>query len=193
MILIDTKFIGALMGLVAVALIGSFVFKRTIGLKRFISATLLAAIFIFRVTHALGERLQFGDDLRIHELLNAFPFGTLFVPPEEFGWEEFNDEFIVYYLSPQLIRLAIDFAFAVAWGILASITFDIKKLGHLLLLTAFVVLPTELLINFCYLCGIAYTNYYDTGSYVLLAVGAVLGFFIWKGFSELYYERRLKK
>jgi len=48
------------------------------------------------------------------------------------------------------------------------------------------IIPFELLINLCYLFQISYENYYDTASYILLALGAALGWLIFKALGKTH-------
>lgn len=69
---------------------------------------------------------------------------------------------------------------------LAPTVFKIKSFRQFLIPTISIILPLEFIILLGFLFGFAApVDFYDTGSYILLAAGTVLGYNIQKGFSKL--------
>lgn len=68
-----------------------------------------------------------------------------------------------------------------------SAVFKAKSLKRFLIITAKVVLPLEVIVMLAYMFGVAnLTEFYDTGSFVMLILGSILGYFIQKGISDMY-------
>lgn len=164
------------------------VIRRMLNFKQFICAVLLASATIYWFVMTFGPWI----DTQMRTVTfqgKIIPFGTLFVSYKDFG---FNNEeiFITNYLIPQFKRLAIVFCYAVIWGVLAPTVFKIKSFRQFLIPTISIVLPLEFIILFGFLFGFAApVDFYDTGSYILLAAGTVLGYNIQKGISKFLEKR----
>lgn len=166
--------------------------RRMLNVKQFICAVLLAAATIYWFVMTFGPWID--TEIRIvHFQGKIIPFGTLFVSYKDFG---FDDEgiFITNYLIPQFKRLTIIFCYALIWGVLAPTVFKIKSFKQFLIPTISIILPLELIILLGFLFGFAApVDFYDTGCYILLALGTALGYNIQKGISKLHEERSTRK
>lgn len=186
MIMLDTESGVFLAGLVfiAILLIVIPVVRRKRTVKQLPCMILLAAAMIFWFIKSIGSHVVFGSQSIIC-INNFIPFGSIFVSQDFVEQFPSRKEYVTYYLSPQLIRLAIDFAFGIIWGILAPMVFKIENLKRYIFLTAIIVIPVEILINVFFVLGISYEEVYDMGEYILLLVGTMLGWFIGSGISKI--------
>lgn len=190
MVMIDTECGIFLAGLVfiAILLIVIPVVKRKRTIKQIPCMILLAAAMIFWFVKSIGSHVVFGSNPMIC-IDNFVPFGTVFVPQAFVEQFPSREEYVNYYLSSQLIRFAIDFAFGILWGILAPMVFKTGGFKRYIFLTAIVVVPIEILINVFFLLGISYEGVYDTGEYILLMVGTILGWLIGSGISKISKDK----
>lgn len=180
----------AVLVVIAFTIIGIALVRRRLNIKELMLSFLLAAAMIFWFVLSIGEYVRTVIDLKFYSLYSYMPFGTVFVG--ELGIENFT-ELMRSYLANQLRRLTVSFGFAVVWGLLAPTVCRVKRLKQFLLITAVTVLPLEVMVMLAYMFGVAeLTEYYDTGSFVLLIVGAILGYFIQKGISDMRNERRIE-
>lgn len=185
MVMFDTEcgiFLASLV-FIAILLIVIPVVRRKRTIKQLPCMILLAAAMIFWFVKSIGPHVVFGSQPMIC-INNFVPFGTIFVSQDFVEQFPSRKEYVTYYLSPQLIRLAIDFAFGILWGVLAPIVFKIENLKRYIFLTAIIVIPVEILINAFFVLGISYEEVYDMGEYILLLVGTMLGWFIGNGISK---------
>lgn len=194
MVMFDTECGIFLAGLVfiAILLIVIPVVRRKRTVKQLPCMILLAAVMIFWFVKSIGSRVVFGSQPMIC-INNFVPFGTVFMPQDFVEQFQSNEEYVTYYLSPQLIRLAIDFAFGILWGIFAPIVFKVENLKRYIFLTAIIVIPAEILINVFFLFGISYEGFYDMGEYILLIVGTILGWLIGNGISKINRDKEDSK
>lgn len=179
----------AILIIIAFTVIGAAAVRRKLNLKRFILAFVLAAAMIVWFALSIGEYITIGEP-RFGGLLSYVPFGTIFgVDFKEWGFCSFS-EFMQAYLANQLLRAAVSFGFAVIWGALAPTVLNAKKLPRLLRITAAVIIPIEALVMLAWMFKVTdNTCYYDTGSFILLIAGTILGYFIQKGISKLFAKR----
>lgn len=185
MVIFDTERGIFLTGLVfiAILLIVIPIVKRKMTVKQLPFMILLAAAMIFWFVKSIGSHVVFGSQPMIC-IDNFIPFKTVFVPQTFVDQFPSRQEYVTYYLSPQCIRLAADFAFGILWGILVPIVFKTKDIKKYMFLTAVIVFPAEILINVFFLLGISYEGVYDTGEYILLVVGTILGWLIGSRISK---------
>lgn len=190
MVMFDTECGIFLAGLVfiAILLIVIPVVRRKRTVKQLPCMILLAAAMIFWFVKSIGPHVVFGSQPMIC-INNFVPFGTVFMPQDFVEQFPSRDEYVTFYLSPQLIRLAIDFAFGILWGIFAPMVFKIESLKRYIFLTAIIVIPTEILVNVFFLFGISYEGFYDMGEYIMLIVGTILGRLIGNGISEINRDK----
>lgn len=190
MVIVDTEHGIFLAGLVLIAFFTAVipVLKRKRTFKQLPCIILLAAVMVFWFVKSIGTQVVIGLEPMIC-INNFIPFGTVFMPQSFIEQFSTRQEYISIYLSPQLIRLAIDLTFGILWGILAPIVFKIESFKKYMFFTAIIVLPLEILINIFFLFGISYVGVYDMGSYILLAVGATLGWLIESGISKIFKNR----
>lgn len=190
MVMFDTEGGIFLAGLVFIAIILIMipVVKRKRTIKQLPCMILLAAAMIFWFVKSIGSHVVFGSQPMVC-IDNFAPFSTIFVPQDFVEQFPSRKEYVAYYLSPQLIRLAIDFAFGILWGVLAPMVFKIGNLKRYIFLTAIIVIPVEILINVFFVLGISYEEVYDMGEYILLMVGTMLGWLIGSGISKIYKDK----
>lgn len=187
MILLETHsgiFLAALV-LIAMVLIVTLSLSRKIALKHLPASIILAASTIFWFVISLGSCIVVENSISIHSI-DIIPFSTVFKSMADFQGFQSNDDFLTYYYFPQCKILAITFGFGFVWGILSPILFNIKTLKKMMVISLCTIIPFELLINLCYLFQISYENYYDTASYILLALGAALGWLIFKALGKTH-------
>lgn len=180
----------AVLVVIAFTVIGIALVRRKLDLKQFVFSILLAAAMICWFVSSIGEYVRTGIKLRFYNLFSYIPFGTLIFG--DLGYDSF-EEFMRLYLANQIRRITVSFGFAVIWGSLAPTIFKAESLKRLLIYTAGVVLPLEVTIMLAYMFGVAnLTEFYDTGSYVMLTAGSIFGYFIQKGISDIRNERRIE-
>lgn len=194
MVMFDTECGIFLAGLVfiAIILIVVPVVRRKRTIKQLPCMILLAAAMIFWFVKSIGSHVVFGSQPMVC-IDNFIPFSTVFVPQDFVEQFPSMKEYVIYYLSPQLIRLAIDFAFGVIWGVLAPMVFKIGNFKRYIFITAIIVVPVEILINVFFVLGISYEEVYDMGEYILLIVGTMLGWLIGSGIAKMYNDKETLK
>lgn len=167
----------------AMVLIASFSLAGKLALKHIPAAIILSGSAIFWLISSLGSCIVVGKGISIHKI-DLFPFSTVFKTIEDFQGFQSTEEFLTYYLLPQLIILGITLVFGIVWGITAPILFKTNGLRKFVVLSLCTLFPVELMVNLCYIFQISYENYYDTAAYLLLAIGASIGWLIFKAFFK---------
>lgn len=178
----------AVLVLIAVVIIAIPLIKRKMKPVQFFCAVILSAATIFWFIRSLGEHVVFGGAPSVC-MDNFIPFGTVFVSDDFLAMFASGEEFTDVYLIPQLIRLLRNLAFGLVWGLLAPIAFNAKTIKGFVYAALLVVLPLELLVNVFFLLGTAYSGRYDMGSYIMLALGCVMGRLIYGGLTALFKGR----
>ena len=155
---------------VAVILIAAFLIARRLGLKQVIAAVLLAAAVIFRVVEGLGDSVGFPPTLQYIGRYNFIPFAKLFFVPGEGHWSSIENH--LYYLTPILTDLAAALLLGILWGLLAPIIFKATTAKKYIKITLLILLPVQLLVNLSHLFYMSYSEHFDMGSYVVMALSS---------------------
>lgn len=179
----------ALLVLIAMGLIVSFILARKLAFKHIPVAIILACSTIFWFISSLGPRIIVDRYISIYNV-DLIPFSTVFKTINDFQGFQSNDDFFEYYLLPHLWILGITFIFGIIWGITTTILIKNKSIKKLILISCCTILPLELLINLLHIFQISYERYYDTSRYFLLLLGAVIGYLIFNMFCKISKEKK---
>ena len=181
-------FLAALV-LIAMVLVVSFALARKLALRRIPAAIILSGSTIYWLISSMGSCIVVGKSISIHNI-ELIPFSTVIKTLEDFQGLLSYEDFQTYYLFPQIEILVITFAFGVIWGIIAPIIFNIKSIKNYVLICLCTIIPLELLVNMLYLFQISYERYYDTARYLLLSIGAAVGFLVFSAIRKRNKEEK---
>lgn len=161
---------------IAIVLIAAFLIARKLNLKQLIAAVFLAGAVIFRIVEGLGDSIGFPPTLKYINRFNFVPFARLFFAPGEGSWP--STEAHLYYLIPILFDLATALLLGMVWGLLAPTVFKITTVKKYIKTTLLILLPVQVLVNLSHLFYFSYSEHFDMGGYVVMALGCILGWMI---------------
>ena len=171
---------------IAIVLIAAFLIARRLNLKQLAAAVFLSGAVIFRIVEGLGDSVGFPPALQYINRFNFIPFAKLFFVPREGSWPD--TEAHLYYLIPILFDLATAFLLGIVWGLLAPTVFKITTVKKYIKTTLLILLPVQLLVNLSHLFYFSYSEHFDMGSYVVMALGCILGWILFNAVKS-----RMKK
>lgn len=180
-------FLAALV-LIAMVLVVSFVLARKLALRHIPAAVILSGSAIYWLISSLGSCIVIGKSISIYNI-ELIPFSTVFKTLEDFQGLQSYEDFQKYYLFPHIEILVITFLFGVIWGTTSPVLFNIKSIKKYVLICLCTIIPLELTVNILHLFQISYERYYDTARYLLLTLGAAVGFLIFSAIRKRNKEK----
>lgn len=171
--------ISALLFIISILLI----IKNRYSLKKIISLTLMLFMLGYFIVSNLNVIIIRNQPTEIYKLFSLFPFGN-------FIYTHIDDmEIRALYQTLFNKYFILCFILSLIWGICLPTISSKSSLKKTLICAGFVLFPINIILMcFCYF-GYSIETVFDTGSYIIIIVGIVIG---WNIYDSITISRNRK-